>query len=148
MLILSIPALGLAFISLLAIYKFIIYPVFLSPLSKIPNAHWSAPISPLWILWTRFKCRENIDTHAAHQKYGSVIRLGPNELSINDVAGLRTVYGGGFEKGQWYSIFDNYGYASMSSVYFVDVLICLPKCTMHVFFLAFQASVSRTNRGA
>ncbi|KAH6723966.1 cytochrome P450 [Leptodontidium sp. MPI-SDFR-AT-0119] len=115
MLILSIPALGLAFISLLAIYKFIIYPVFLSPLSKIPNAHWSAPISPLWILWTRFKCRENIDTHAAHQKYGSVIRLGPNELSINDVAGLRTVYGGGFEKGQWYSIFDNYGVPCMFS---------------------------------
>ena len=38
------------------------------------------------------------------------MRLGPNEISVNDVAGLRTVYAGGFEKGEWYSIFDNYGY--------------------------------------
>jgi hypothetical protein len=29
---------------------------------------------------------------------------------VNDVGGLRTVYAGGFEKGQWYSIFDNYGF--------------------------------------
>jgi hypothetical protein len=48
--------------------------------------------------------------HALHRQLGPVIRLGPNELSINDVEGLRLVYGGGFEKGKWYSIFDNYGY--------------------------------------
>ncbi|CZT11795.1 related to pisatin demethylase cytochrome P450 [Rhynchosporium agropyri] len=107
--ILSIPTLGLAFILFLAIHKLIIHPAFLSPLSKIPNAHWSVPFSPLWILWTRFKSRENRVTHTAHQKHGSVIRLAPNELSVSDLDGLRTIYGGGFEKGKWYSIFDNYG---------------------------------------
>ncbi|KAL2075819.1 hypothetical protein VTL71DRAFT_762 [Oculimacula yallundae] len=113
--ILSIPALALVSIISVAIYKFIIYPAFLSPLSRIPNVHWSAPFLPLWILWTRFKVRENRDIHAAHQKYGPVIRLAPNELSVNGLAGLRTVYGGGFEKGQWYSIFDNYGVPCMFS---------------------------------
>lgn len=106
---LSVPVLALLGLVLLAVYKFIVYPAFVSPLSKIPNAHWTAPVSPLWILWTRFSCHENRDLHAAHLKLGPVIRLAPNEISVNDVAGLRTVYAGGFEKGQWYSIFDNYG---------------------------------------
>jgi hypothetical protein len=109
MLVLSVPILVLATLVPLALYKFIIYPVFISSLAKVPNAHWSAPFSPLWILWTRFRCRENRTVHTAHLKSGSVIRLAPNEISVNDIAGLRTVYAGGFEKGQWYSIFDNYG---------------------------------------
>ena len=109
MLFLSIPALGLIVLSFLFAYKFIIYPAFLSPLAKIPNAHWSSPFSLFWILWNRYRCCENRSVHAAHLKHGAVIRLAPNELSINDVNGLRTVYAGGFEKGDWYSIFDNYG---------------------------------------
>ena len=106
---LSIPILAPIAISIAAIYKFIVYPTLISPLSKIPNAHWSTPISPIWILWTRYQCQENRKVHAAHLKHGSVVRLAPNELSVNDIGGLRTVYAGGFEKGQWYSIFDNYG---------------------------------------
>jgi hypothetical protein len=105
----SIPVLASIAISIVAIYRFIIYPTFISQLSKIPNAHWSSPISPFWILWTRYRYQENRKVHAAHLKHGSVVRLAPNELSVNDVGGLRTVYAGGFEKGQWYSIFDNYG---------------------------------------
>lgn len=105
----SLPVLVIATLVPLALYKFIIHPAFISPLSKVPNAHWSAPFCPLWILWTRYSCRENRSLHAAHLKSGSVIRLAPNEISVNDLEGVRTVYGGGFEKGQWYSIFDNYG---------------------------------------
>lgn len=107
--ILSVPILAFIGAVVLALYKFVIYPTFISPLSKIPNAHWSAPISPFWILWTRFKLFENRKLHAAHLRLGPVVRVAPNELSVNDVAGLRTVYAGGMEKGQWYSIFDNYG---------------------------------------
>jgi hypothetical protein len=109
MFLLSIPVLASIAISIIAIYRFIIYPTFISSLSKIPNAHWSAPISPFWILWARYRCWENRKVHAAHLKHGSVVRLAPNEISVNDVGGLRTVYAGGFEKGEWYSIFDNYG---------------------------------------
>jgi hypothetical protein len=109
MLQLSIPLIGAIVLSLLALYKFFVYPTFLSPLSKIPPVHWTCSFSPLWILWIRYNNRENKVVHAAHLKLGSVIRLGPNELSLNSLQGLRTVYAGGFEKGQWYSIFDNYG---------------------------------------
>ncbi|KAF4629164.1 hypothetical protein G7Y89_g8983 [Cudoniella acicularis] len=115
MLILSIPVLGLTVLSFFIFYKFILYPTFISPLSKIPNAHWSASFSPLWILWTRYTNYENRSLHAAHQQHGAVIRVAPNELSINDINGLRIIYAGGFEKGQWYSIFDNYGVPCMFS---------------------------------
>jgi hypothetical protein len=109
MLLLNVPVLVAVTLIPLVLYKYIIYPAFISPLAKTPSAQWSAPFSPLWILWTRYRRRENRKVHEAHLRLGPVIRLGPNEISINDLAGLRTVYGGGFEKGQWYSIFDNYG---------------------------------------
>jgi hypothetical protein len=106
----SIPALILWLLHIVAIYLLLIYPTFISLLSKIPNAHWSSPFSSAWILWVRFNNHENREVHTAHLEHGPIVRLGPNEISINCVdGGLRTVYGGGFEKGDWYSIFDNYG---------------------------------------
>ncbi len=99
-----------------AVYRFVLYPAFLSPLSRIPNAHWSAPFSRLWILWVRFVHRENRTLHRAHGRLGPVVRVGPNELSINDLDSVRAVYqGGGFEKPVWYSLFDNYGYEGRAS---------------------------------
>ncbi|KAF2720372.1 cytochrome P450 [Polychaeton citri CBS 116435] len=93
------------------IYTFIITPYLFGPLSEIPNAHWSAPLSSLWILNLRRKQRETFAVHAAHQRLGPVIRLGPNEISVNSVeGGIRTVYAGGYEKGDWYkNVFSNYG---------------------------------------
>jgi hypothetical protein len=93
-------------------FRFIIHPALLSPLARIPSAHWSAPFSSIWILWVRFVHRENRTLHSAHRRLGPVIRVGPNELSISDVDSVRTVYQGGFEKPVWYSVFDNYGYES------------------------------------
>lgn len=88
---------------LIILYKNIIYPAFVSPLAKVPNAHWSAPFSSAWILWIRFKSRGNRTIHAAHEKHGPIVRLAPSELSINCVdAGIKTVYTGGFEKHEWY----------------------------------------------
>jgi hypothetical protein len=101
------PAAAAVFVFLA--YRFVIYPAFLSPLSRIPAAHWSARFSSLWILWVRFTHRENKTLHSAHHRLGPVVRIGPNELSINDLASVRTVYQGGFEKPVWYSVFDNYG---------------------------------------
>ncbi|CAF9917960.1 MAG: hypothetical protein ALECFALPRED_000435 [Alectoria fallacina] len=44
------------------------------------------------------------------EKYGPVVRLAPNEISVNSVDALRTVYVGGFEKHRWYlDVFANYG---------------------------------------
>jgi hypothetical protein len=74
------------------LYRFVIEPVFISPLSKIPAAHPTSSFSPAWILWTRWCARENATVLAAHERLGPLIRLGPREISVNCVdGGIRTV---------------------------------------------------------
>lgn len=81
-------------------------------LNSLPNCHWSVPYSSAWILYIRYTNRENKTLHAAHQKYGSLIRVGPREVSTNVIdGGIKVVYGGGLEKGSWYSFFENFGSA-------------------------------------
>ncbi|KAF3761798.1 cytochrome P450 [Cryphonectria parasitica EP155] len=100
---------------LFLIYHFFIHPALISPLSRIPNAHWSAPVTPLWILYKRFKRQENGTLEEAHKRLGPFVRVAPNEVSVDDLDGVRTIYQGGFEKTQWYSVFDNYGVPCMFS---------------------------------
>ncbi|KAH8666749.1 cytochrome P450 [Xylariales sp. PMI_506] len=97
------------------LYRYILYPVILSPLTKIPSAHWSSSFSSAWILWARFRGRENKTICEAHRKFGPVVRLGPSEVSINNVEAVKTVYQGGFDKHVWYSVFDNYGVPNVFS---------------------------------
>ncbi|KAM7207327.1 hypothetical protein V8F20_002389 [Naviculisporaceae sp. PSN 640] len=114
----SLP-LGVIAVSLLLaflVHRYILSPTLFSPLASIPNAHWSSPFSRLWILALRWNRRENKTLHALHQRLGPVIRLGPHEVSINSIEGVRTVYQGGFEKPVWYSVFDNYGVPCMFSM--------------------------------
>lgn len=100
---------ALSLLCILAVYR-LLHPIFISPLRKIPPAHWSAPISRFWILYTRRRRNENTTILALHQQLGPLVRLGPNEISVNCVdGGIRTIYGGGFEKGDWYAVFNNYG---------------------------------------
>ena len=95
----------------LAVYRFIVYPAFLSPLAKVPSANFLASFSPAWILFRRWQGKENRSIFAAHQKRGPLVRLGPNELSVNSIEGLRTVYKGGFERHVWFERgFANYGW--------------------------------------
>lgn len=95
--------LAIAGLFLVLFYRRIVYPAFLSPLAKIPNAHWLAPITPGWILWKRFRNQNNRTIHAAHESLGPIVRLSPSEISINCVdGGIKSVYTGGFEKHIWY----------------------------------------------
>ena len=104
-----------ALFSLLALifYRFIIYPAFLSPLASIPNAHLLSPVTSLWMHWRRYWGQEINTVNEAFRKNGPVIRLGPNELSVNTIdGGIRTVHGGGFAKTEWYDFFMNHGSVS------------------------------------
>ncbi|KAI0155262.1 cytochrome P450 [Xylariaceae sp. FL1272] len=100
-------------IALLAIawaaYQYVIYPTVFSPLAKLPTPHWTCSFSNCWILWARFNNRENRTLNAAHKKYGSFVRVGPSEISINSSEAVKIVYQGGFDKHRWYSVFDNFG---------------------------------------
>ncbi|KAF2001786.1 cytochrome P450 [Amniculicola lignicola CBS 123094] len=93
--------------------RFIIYPIFFSPLKRIPYAHPLAIFTPLWMDWRRFVGREVQTTNEAFKKYGPYVRLGPNEVAVNTIpGGITTVHGHGFEnfdKTSWYDFFINYG---------------------------------------
>ena len=51
--------------------------------------------------------------YALHTKYGRIVRLGPNEVSINDVDAITPVYN--FEKTYFYEAFICYGKRNMFS---------------------------------
>jgi hypothetical protein len=113
-----LSALGVAIILAFLGYRYIIYPVFICPLSKIPNAHFTAPVCPLWMWWNRRGgCEGTRSIFLAHQHKGPIVRLGPNEVSVASVDGLRQIYVGGFTKPKWYAEqFMNYGLPNLVSM--------------------------------
>ncbi|KAJ4221049.1 hypothetical protein NW759_007117 [Fusarium solani] len=102
-------------LALLLLYHHVLHPAFISPLRKLPAAHWTCHFSSIWILAARLYRRENRSLHEAHIKLGPVVRIGPAEVSVDGVEGMRVIYQGGFEKGFWYSVFSNYGVPNMFS---------------------------------
>lgn len=89
-----------------------IYNTIYSPLTKIPYAHRLARFTPLWILWNRFKGPENEIRVIlyAHERYGRVVRLSPNEISVNSqISNVHHFHGIKVEKTHWYTGFMNYG---------------------------------------
>ncbi|RDA94364.1 hypothetical protein CP533_3767 [Ophiocordyceps camponoti-saundersi (nom. inval.)] len=98
---------GLVFVY--GLYSYVYVPIFLSPLNSFPTPHWSCRISSFFILRARKQGIENRVLHEAHSRYGSVVRVAPNALSVDGIEALRTVYQRGFDKWPWYSIFNNYG---------------------------------------
>ncbi|KAL2865408.1 cytochrome P450 [Aspergillus lucknowensis] len=92
----AISAISAAF--LLPLFRCLVRPFFLSPLSKIPNAHFTSPISGRWIQSIRQAGNEVLTIHALHRRHGPVVRLAPDELSVNSLHGLRVIYTGAFEK--------------------------------------------------
>ncbi|KAI1866883.1 uncharacterized protein JN550_007430 [Neoarthrinium moseri] len=106
----TLAATGFLILFVGAVYRYILHPAALSSLSKIPSAHWSCSVSPIWILWVRFQNRENRTLHEAHRRHGPVVRVAPNEVSVNNMDAVKTVYvQGAFDKHEWYSVFHNYG---------------------------------------
>lgn len=99
-----------AAICLVTLYRFVLRPALFSPLARIPNAHWSCSLSSYWILRARKHGKENRTLFNAHLRYGSVVRVAPNTLSVDGVDAMRAIYQGGYEKSDWYRVFDNYGY--------------------------------------
>ncbi|KAH8660811.1 cytochrome P450 3A6 [Tricladium varicosporioides] len=77
-----------------------------SPLSSIPNLHWTSPYTQLYVTYLKGAGKEHRTRLAAHRKLGSVVRVGPNELAVNCIEnGVQTIYSGNFEKSDWYAGF-------------------------------------------
>jgi hypothetical protein len=79
----------------------------LQALNAIPNAHFTAPFSPIWLISIRYRKRENRTVWSSHKQLGPVIRLAPDEISVCTLQGIKTIYGV-WDKNAWYEAFINY----------------------------------------
>ncbi|KAG7051926.1 cytochrome p450 [Colletotrichum scovillei] len=93
-----------------------IYTVFFHPLSSVPGP-WLARFSEAWRSHKYFRGTWHQDVVLLHRKYGKVVRIAPNELSIVDEAGLKALYGHGQKvvKSKWY---DTWTVPNMSMSFF------------------------------
>ncbi|KAL6862627.1 hypothetical protein ACO1O0_002864 [Amphichorda felina] len=85
-----------------------LYPYFVTyrPLSHIPGP-LAARFSNLWLLMTARRGNRYLTVDEAHKKYGTVMRIQPNHISINDDRVIPTIYGhgNGFLKSEFYDSF-------------------------------------------
>ncbi|VUC37124.1 unnamed protein product [Clonostachys rosea] len=99
----AVLVLGISLSAILFLYKLVIYPAFVSPLSKIPAPHWSCHIAPFWLWWAKYFHHENHLVHENHLAKGEALRLSPGLLSLNGFErALKPVYLGGFPKTEFY----------------------------------------------
>ncbi|CAG9956833.1 unnamed protein product [Clonostachys rosea f. rosea IK726] len=72
-------------------------------LSHVPGPFWAA-FSKAWMVRESLKGRQPQSIKAANDKYGSLVRIGPNELVTDDPEVLRRMNSlrGAYERGPWY----------------------------------------------
>lgn len=82
-----------------------------SPLRSIPGPNTSLFTS--WILkWHEFHANRTRYVHQLHKTYGPIVRIGPNEVSYASVEGVKEIYssgGSGYDKTEFYNLFQVYG---------------------------------------
>ncbi|KAH8807907.1 cytochrome P450 [Xylogone sp. PMI_703] len=98
----QIILLGISFVVSFIVLQAVIKAA-VSPLRHVPGPFW-ARFSRLWYwqaVWRGDFEKTNIELH---KKYGPIVRIGPNDYSIDDPKAIKTIYGHGteFTKGPWY----------------------------------------------
>jgi hypothetical protein len=87
------------------------FQVLNSPLRKIPGP-WYTHLTSLLLKYHELHGQRRIYIHALHQKYGPVVRLGPNEVAFNSLESQKEIYcsgGSGYDKTEFYDLFTQYG---------------------------------------
>ncbi|KAI0597880.1 cytochrome P450 [Biscogniauxia sp. FL1348] len=89
----------------LATFAYAFYQCFLSPLAKIPGPFW-AKFNNLYRAYISWRGNFHRDLAALHEKYGKVVRIGPNNLSVADPMAFREIYKAGnrFTKDASYNV--------------------------------------------
>lgn len=113
---LSFPLIFLLSLPLLFAFINITRTVFLSPLAKVSGPK-SFALTKYRLAWEDYRGTRTHCIHALHEKYGPVVRVGPNEISFNTLSALRTIYGAGspFQRSSFYRMFDVYGRKNLFS---------------------------------
>ncbi|KAL0933406.1 cytochrome P450 3A19 [Colletotrichum truncatum] len=70
------------------------YNYYLHPIAHVKGP-FIAAISPIWLMRSVSGHRLNTDIEKIHAKYGSVVRIGPNEISFATEDALKTIHNPG-----------------------------------------------------
>lgn len=70
----------------------VVYVLLISPLRKIPGP-FLAKFSPLWLRWVDLSGHRTTTIDRLHQRYGPTVLIGPSEISLNDIANVKELYG-------------------------------------------------------
>lgn len=89
---------------------FLLTPLVLSPLSRVPGPK-SFALTKWRLAYEDWMGTSTRTINRLHQQYGTAVRIGPNVVSFNSLAALRTIYGPGSIYGRtgFYRMFDVYG---------------------------------------
>ncbi|KAF2275234.1 benzoate 4-monooxygenase cytochrome-like protein P450 [Westerdykella ornata] len=68
-----------------------LYRLTLHPLARYPGPRLAA-LTDIYLAYHAYRGDRHLCYHAAHQKYGPVVRIGPNSLSFNTSSALKTIY--------------------------------------------------------
>ena len=91
----------------ISLYYILPYVTSFSSLRHIPGP-FIAKLSNTWLAFHSRKGKRYTAIHSAHQKYGTVVRIGYNHISIASELGIPLIYahGNGFLKDEFYDAFD------------------------------------------
>jgi hypothetical protein len=101
----TMPSLG--FTGLLAwsifplMVAYIVYYRFCHPLASFPGPRLCS-ISNLWKLWVVATGRMPDELVKFHERFGPIVRIGPNDLSFNSADAISDIYRRGWQKGEFY----------------------------------------------
>lgn len=86
--------------------SYTLYQRFFSPLSRIPGP-FLASLTRWYLVYQTRANHYNRTAQHLHAKYGPVVRIAPDEVSVADPEAIRKIYGAGnkFRKSDWYSVF-------------------------------------------
>ncbi|KAF4473128.1 cytochrome P450 [Fusarium agapanthi] len=79
---------------------------YFTPLRGIPGP-WHAPLTCLWLKKQTLAGRRTQYVHDMHIKFGSVVRISPEEVSVSDTTAFKEIHriGGNYRKSPWYQSF-------------------------------------------
>ncbi|KAI9813028.1 MAG: hypothetical protein M1832_006419 [Thelocarpon impressellum] len=91
----------------------VVHTLYLHPLSRVPGPLFAA-LTSRWLLFIDLAGQRTATIHGLHQKYGPVVRIGPDDLSFADVEAVNDIYTGTkFAKAPVYDLFGRQGLFQM-----------------------------------
>ncbi|KAI0129094.1 cytochrome P450-like protein [Xylariales sp. AK1849] len=103
---LTTVVLGFAALSATYLLTLIIYRLYFHPLSKYPGP-FLAKITDAYQLYHAWKGDRHLEFWRTHERYGRIVRFGPNSVSFNSNTALKEIYGfkSNVRKAEFYDAF-------------------------------------------